>query len=91
MIAGVCERSNGTVPGLGERWNDSQAGQGFPVQGANPTWHDVPSFLEVPLLRGVLDELLRQPGQQEPETGLTAVQTAHARQQRVLAELANRL
>jgi hypothetical protein len=48
---------------LGERWNGEGVAPGFPNQGANPTWHVVSDFLAVPLLHGLLDELLRRPGE----------------------------
>jgi hypothetical protein len=46
---------------LGERWNGDDHCVGFPSQGANPTWHVAPDFLTVPLLHGLLDELVRKP------------------------------
>jgi hypothetical protein len=43
---------------LGERWNGAAGALGFPNQGGNPIWHVVPDFLAIPLLHGILDELL---------------------------------
>lgn len=49
---------------LGERWNGGKGKKGFPKVGRNPVWHIVPQFLQVPILRGLLDELASNPNSQ---------------------------
>jgi len=46
---------------LGERWNGDEGTLGFPNQAGHPIWHVVPSFLEVPILHALLDEIARKP------------------------------
>ena len=62
VISGIYEERPPRV--LGERWNGVGEAPGFPSQGGNPTWHVVPEFLAVPLLHGILDELLRTPSEE---------------------------
>ncbi len=52
---------------LGERWNGDGESKGFPNQGGNPIWHVVPEFLNISLLHGILDELLRVPSDSNKE------------------------
>ena len=45
---------------LGERWNgDAETPRGFPNVFGNPVWHVAPSFLEMPILHELLNELSR--------------------------------
>lgn len=59
VISGLYD--GGASRALGERWNGADDSVGFPSMGGNPLWHVVPDFLEVPLLHGILNELLRNP------------------------------
>jgi hypothetical protein len=68
VIVGDYYGENSSRRALGERWRgkDDDA-LGFPSVAGYPIWHVVPEFLEVPILRGLLDELARNP--QPPEPG----------------------
>jgi hypothetical protein len=46
---------------LGERWNGNSEDQGFPSQGGNPLWHVIPPFLALPILYGLIAEIIRRP------------------------------
>ena len=63
VISGRYE--NGERRTLGERWNgDDERPIGFPNVAGNAVWHVVPDFLQIPILRALLDELARV---QQPE------------------------
>ncbi len=60
VISGHYEADPRSV--LGERWNGGADGSlGFPNVAGYPVWHVVPKFLEIPMLRGLLEELLKHP------------------------------
>ena len=57
MIAGIYEENQA----LGERWNGENGQLGFPNTAGYPVWHVIPDFLEISVLHGILDEILRNP------------------------------
>ena len=69
VISGDYQEEPGTVafPALGERWNGTAAGIGFPNVAGNPVWHVIPSFLARPVLHGLLDKLSAHPSDQSRE------------------------
>lgn len=92
LVAGEYRNDDGTTEphAIGERWNGRGEEIGFPNVSGHPVWHVVPGFLEVPVLHGLLDELMWNPNEQRPERGLAKGTEATTRTQRVLGELANR-
>lgn len=75
---------------MGERWNGGR-GLGFPNTSGYPVWHVVPAFLELPILRGLLEELANNPDEQVRERGVAAgEEAAEARTQRVTAAIEDR-
>jgi hypothetical protein len=44
-------------PAMGERWNGEGGGLGFPSHGEYPTFHVVPEFLRLAILRGLYEKL----------------------------------
>ena len=60
-VYSVISGHNGDREAIGERWNGPGNGIGFPNSRGFPIWHLVPPFLEIPILRGLLEELARNP------------------------------
>lgn len=91
VIVGDYEDDNGRIAlRIGERWNGTGDYVGYPNFGGNALWYCAPAFLEVPVLKGVLDELTKKPNQQAPEGQMSAAETATARRKRVQEELSDR-
>jgi hypothetical protein len=92
VISGAIREHDGsTTAQLAERWNGREGNPGFPNARGHPTWNGLPSFLAVPLLHGLLDELARHPNEQAPESNIAPGTEAQVRTARVLEELRQQL
>lgn len=48
---------------LGERWNGTKNGYGYPHQADKPLWHVVPHYFNLPILHKILDLHLQDTSQ----------------------------